>query len=382
MGHGGSKKDNSEIVVSSYTQNMGHTWGEGKGVAIFSQNGSKLKLEQEIPIDVGTPSFLELTKTHIYVALEIEKGVILCIDRKTREVVSTSEIIGFAPCHLKLHHTHRILFVANYVSGELVALGLNRSGLFTGKWTTAKSEKEPTGENGIQERQEACHGHCVLPIDHTDYVLFSDLGTDEVICFRINCESLEMTKTSVATFPPGYGPRTLVKHKEFVYCSCELNSHVATLKYEGNGIVKYIGSVLALPDDFAEATCMSHLAVSPCGKYVIAGNRVHVSPIGFKPSKEKIANYDKKTHSVHFASELRSALGGCLSVLKIVFSGLVFDSMHHSFGLTPRAFSFGGDVLYLCNQDTNTLTRLRFKKGRFEFIDEYPVGSPNCALVG
>jgi len=383
MGVLSSKKPPKEVIVSSYNENMAHTWGEGKGISIFRRDGDKaLELEKEIEIPDGPPSFLELTRNHIYACLECEEGVVLCIHRDTHEVVSRSPVIGFGPCHLKFHHNNRILFVANYVSGELCALGLDRKGHFNGKWRVAKSKSEPSGEDGIRERQEGHHGHCVLPIKGTDYVLFADLGTDEVLCFKCHPDTLALEQTSSAKLPPGHGPRTLVNPKgQWIYCSCELNSTVATLDYK-DGVIKYVSSVNALPDEFKETTSMSHITVSPCERYIIVGNRVHISPTGFKPSKEKIANYDPKTQSIHFADELRAAPGGCLSVLKVVFSGLVFESMQHSFGLTPRMFEFHDDVLHICNQDTNKLTRLRFEKGRFHYMDDVDVKSPNCVLIG
>ena len=54
MGALPSKKPPKEVIVSSYNENMAHTWGEGKGISIFSRDGDKaLKLEKEIEIPDG-----------------------------------------------------------------------------------------------------------------------------------------------------------------------------------------------------------------------------------------------------------------------------------------------------------------------------------------
>jgi len=370
MGFQASKCAKNEIFVSSYTSEMGHTWGEGKGFCVFSRNGSELKLEKEVQISQGTPSFMEWTDKYLYIALELEKGLVLCVDRETFEVVSTSEVIGFAPCHTKLHHSNKILFVANYVSGELVALGLNDNGTFTGKWSSTKSSSKASGEKGMASRQEGPHGHCVLPLEKSNYVLLADLGTDEVLCFSVDEETLELTQTSVATFPPGSGPRTLARNGKFIYCSCEISVNVAILTYEGDGIIKYVTSVKALSEDFSIPSSIAHLTVSPCGKFVIAGIRSHIPADAAKPSKELITKVSEKTEQ-----------GGMLSVLKVVDKGLELDSMHDSHGLTPRMFEFHDDILYVCNQDSNKLTQLKFDNGKFEFVAENEVGSPNCVLI-
>ena len=54
MGVLSSKKPPKEVIVSSYNENMAHTWGEGKGISIFRRDGDKaLELEKEIEIPEG-----------------------------------------------------------------------------------------------------------------------------------------------------------------------------------------------------------------------------------------------------------------------------------------------------------------------------------------
>lgn len=131
---------------------------------------------------------------------------------------------GAAPCHLSLDPAGRAVYVANY-GGSLAAFPVLRGGMLG----PAATVFENAGAGLDPDRQRGPHLHAVAPDPSGRFVHACDLGTDEVLTFRVGAASGELALVSRAKTPAGAGPRHFVLGRggRFLYANDELRPGVA-----------------------------------------------------------------------------------------------------------------------------------------------------------
>jgi len=154
----------------------------------------------------------------------------------------------------------------------------------------------PVGADGrVGDPQQviptARNAHAIITDRSNRYAFVPHLGTDQVFLFRFD----EKTGRLSANTPPvlqlakGSGPRHLVQSPDgrFVYLLNELTATVSTLALDGDGLLKEIHSVSALPADTRlgpgaprpnerdkeKDIWASDIHVTPDGRFVYAAER-------------------------------------------------------------------------------------------------------------
>ena len=180
--------------------------------------------------------------------------------------------------HLALDAAGKVIVVANYSGGSTALLAVGDYGE-----VKALSMLVPHKGSSIDpNRQQAPHAHGVAFDIKGRFVCVADLGTDEVIVYRLATDRL--TRESVWKAKPGAGPRHLAFHPngQWLYCINELNSTLAALIFdEKTGGLSELQTINTLPAGFSGHNTTAEVVVHPSGKFVYISNRGHDSTAAF-----------------------------------------------------------------------------------------------------
>lgn len=270
-----------------------YTRKTSKGIYRFALDPKARKLTAVKAVaEVGSPTYLTISEDNRYlfsIGQDGELGGVQAykINGEAGELVKLDEQLteGKPPCHLSFHQDK--LVTGNYHKGEV---GLYS---FTAKETLeADSFIQHTG-SGPHERQEKSHVHYAGFTPDRNYVIVCDLGTDELVTYRIDNNNLvrhETLKVKSAS-----GPRHIEFHPngKTAYVLTELSSEVIVFDYDTeNGSFSEKQTILAKPADFAETNDASAIHISSDGKFLYTGNRGHNSIALFQ--------IDQKTDKLSF----------------------------------------------------------------------------------
>ena len=235
---------------------------------------------------------------------------------------------GGAPCYISLDHTGKNALVANYVGGNVSILPVAADGQL-GPPTT----DQHTG-NGPHKNQNASHAHCLLPDPANKFTFAVNLGTDQVVGYRLDAAPGRLARLPEPAFvaKPGAGPRHLTFHPngKTAYLINELNSTLTTLAYDAAaGHFRELQTVSALPASYSGDNSCADVHVAPNGLFLYASNRGHNSIAVFA---------------------IDSSSGTLVSIQDV-------DTQ----GKTPRNFALdpSGRLLLVANQNSNNLVSYR-----------------------
>jgi 6-phosphogluconolactonase len=126
----------------------------------------------------------------------------------------------------------------------------------------------------------------IAPTPDGQLVLVTDLGTDQVLVYRLNTESGQLVQndqgTSVLAAEPGSGPRHFAfsPNGHRLYVINELASTASVYAYDTERQefqFLHLQTVSTLPAGFTGENACAHIAVSPDGRFVYGSNRGHDS---------------------------------------------------------------------------------------------------------
>ena len=236
---------------------------------------------------------------------------------------------GASPCYVSLDRSGKVALVANYLGGNVALLPLAADGHLAAPAATDQHEGR-----GPHKNQNGPHAHCLIPDPANTYAFAVDLGTDQVVGYRLNAALGQLTRlpTPAFTATPGAGPRHLVFHPNGrqAYLINELNSTLTVLAYDAAaGKFRELQTLTTLPSGFTGTNSCADVHVSPDGLFLYASNRGHNS----------IAVYAIDTSN-----------------------GTLAPIQHESTqGQTPRNFALtpSGRLLLVANQNSNTVVTFR-----------------------
>ena len=267
---------------------------------------------------------------------------------------------GADPCYLSLDPSGRYALVANYTGGTIAALPVTAGGRLEAATCVIHHQG-----SSIRPEQEGPHPHMIRPSGDGRFVLVTDLGSDQVLVYRLDAGTgqlaLSRHGTAVVSEQPGSGPRhfAFAPSGRTVYVINELNSTVTVYDFTAeSGELHPRQVVSTLPegvDGPAIGNSCAHIVVSPDGRFVYGSNRGH----------DSIAIWE-----VDDETETLRSVG------------------HESTrGKTPRNFSLDptGSWLLVANQDSDTIVPFRRDPGTGRLTASGPVTqtpSPVAILFG
>jgi 6-phosphogluconolactonase len=189
---------------------------------------------------------------------------------------------GTAACYLDVDRTGKALLVANYSSGSVAALPVKADGSL-GEHTSFFQHK---GSSVDPQRQKEPHAHCIVVSPDNKYAFAADLGTDQIVCYRLDPATATLTPTkSPAKAPAGAGPRHLTFHPDGkrAYVINELANSVTVFDYDADaGTLAQKQTVSTLPDDFKGTSYCADVKITPDGKFLYGTNRGHDSVAAYR----------------------------------------------------------------------------------------------------
>jgi 6-phosphogluconolactonase len=180
--------------------------------------------------------------------------------------------------HLALDPAGKVVVVANYSGGSTTLLAIGDYGDVKAPPLVIPHEGSSIDPN----RQQASHAHGVAFDAQGRFACVADLGTDEVIVYRLAAGKLN--RKSVWNAKPGAGPRHLAFHPngQWLYCINELHSTLSALAFEAeSGELSELQTIGTLPSDFTGQNTTAEVVVHPSGKFVYISNRGHDSTAAY-----------------------------------------------------------------------------------------------------
>jgi 6-phosphogluconolactonase len=190
------------------------------------------------------------------------------------EFVNSQVAEGWVPCHLAVHQAQRHVLSADYGDGAVTVYPLRPDGSVG----PASHVVRNRGEGPNPERQAGPHAHMVKPVQGTEWILTTDLGTDEVLAYTLDTElgQLRPRPGPPARVRPGSGPRHLEVHPSgTMFVVNELQSSVTVFSYDvSSGEMTETAEVRTVAgDDGGNGNAPSGLVLSPDARFLYVGNR-------------------------------------------------------------------------------------------------------------
>jgi 6-phosphogluconolactonase len=163
--------------------------------------------------------------------------------------------------------------VANYNGGNFVVLPINPDGSLE----PVVSAVEQTGSGPNAERQDTSHPHAVVFDPGGNFIAAADLGTDQVLIYRLDPDSGALAQVSAAGTAPGAGPRHIAFGPDgtTMYVVNELDATITLFAYDAEtGMIgEELQTVSTVPEPFEGTKSTAEIALHPSGRFLYNSNR-------------------------------------------------------------------------------------------------------------
>jgi 6-phosphogluconolactonase len=205
-------------------------------------------------------------------------------DRTGRlKVLNRQSALGTAACYLDVDQTGKAVLVANYATGSVASLPVEKDGSL-GK---AVSFIQHAGSSVDPARQKGPHAHCIVVSPNNRFAYAADLGLDQVLCYRLQAGKAKLSpaRQPFVRTPPGAGPRHLTFHPDgkHLYVINELANSVTLFDHDPeSGILIERQTISTLPKGFAGKSYCADVKVTPNGRFLYGTNRGHDSIAAYR----------------------------------------------------------------------------------------------------
>ena len=269
--------NSQNILIGTYTNT-----GKSEGVYYYRFDQSKGTAYYISKIAIEDPSFLTtgFNNKLIYSVDELgnKLGGVTAIrfNKSTGSMEKLNSVLsqGDHPCHVTVDSKNRFVFVANYTSGSLKAIKINKDGSLD----TSSQIIQHTGNSINISRQEKPHVHSSILSPDEKFLLVQDLGTDQITVHSVNflntTTPLSPAPISIFNTNPGSGPRHLTFHpkKSIAYSVQELDGTVNVLNFN-KGKLTLLQSISMVQKNDTRKNGAADIHISPDGKFLYASNR-------------------------------------------------------------------------------------------------------------
>lgn len=182
---------------------------------------------------------------------------------------------GDWPCHLAIDAGGRWLVASNYGSGNVALYPI----LPDGSLGEMSRFHQHHGEGPNTTRQEGPHAHSATFTPDNRFIIVADLGIDQLVTYKFDAVTGDMTPHGQTSTSPGSGPRHIAFHPggRYLYLANELDSTVSTFYYEPEtGSLSLMQILGTIPSEAMESW-VADIHVTSSGKYLYVSNRGHDS---------------------------------------------------------------------------------------------------------
>lgn len=190
---------------------------------------------------------------------------------------------GTAACYLDVDRTGKMVLVANYTSGSVAALPVKADGSLGEPASVVKH----VGSSVNPQRQKEPHAHCIVMSPGNKFAYAADLGTDQILCYKIDPATAKLTPNTppFAKTSAGAGPRHLTFHPngKRAYVINELLNSVTVFDHDaGSGALTEVQTIPTLPADFKGTSYCADVKLTPDGRFLYGTNRGHDSIAAYR----------------------------------------------------------------------------------------------------
>jgi 6-phosphogluconolactonase len=296
------------MYVGSFT---GEGRGRGEGLSVFARAGASdpWKLVQLVD-SVADPSFLAIDRRHRFLYSAHgggQQATSYTIDEASGRlsVLNTQPTKGVNGVHLAIDATDRFMALANYATGTLIVLPIEKDGTLGPVSDLATLTGTP-GPHRTEQASSHPH-HC--PFDRTGrFVVVPDKGLDKVFVYGLDTARGTLVEVTSADSRRGAAPRHVDFHptRPFAYVINELDSTLTTYRFEPEKKVLAPVQILpTLPPSFTGNNSTAEVWVAPSGRFVYGSNRGHdsivicavdqtsgtLTPIAWEPTRGRTPRY-------------------------------------------------------------------------------------------
>ncbi len=270
------------LLVGTYTEGDAAAKDKSEGIYVYEMNPATGELQyKSTAAGIKNPSYLAVhpSNKYVFAASEtsgndtIKTGLVYAYEfdksSKKLNMINAVSSEGTGPCYVSVHPSGNFAMTANYGSGSVALYPVAN----TGKLEKASSVDQHQGK-GPTDRQKSPHAHMIIPGKNQDFIYAVDLGTDEIVVYKLDADKLVNTNKNTK-LPGGAGPRHLDFHpeKDWAYVVNELGGTVTALKLDpSTGSLTTFQTISTLPEGAIEGAC-ADIHVTPSGKYLYASNR-------------------------------------------------------------------------------------------------------------
>jgi 6-phosphogluconolactonase len=182
---------------------------------------------------------------------------------------------GGSPCHLSVDRTGKLVVAANYGGGSIGAFPLKSDGSLN----EASAFVQHQGSSVDKARQKEPHAHSANFSPDNRFALFSDLGLDRILVYRLDISqgTLKPNDPAFGSVKTGSGPRHLAFHPNgrLAYEINEMVPSITVFSYDSQqGVLKEIEQVSAQPDNYTGTNNSgAEVVMHPSGRFLYASNR-------------------------------------------------------------------------------------------------------------
>ncbi|MCU0404686.1 MAG: lactonase family protein [Chitinophagaceae bacterium] len=268
------------LVIGTYTQTGSH----GIYTANFDTASGRIVLLDSI--SASNPSYLCISPNgrNVYAVSETaadKPGSVLSFDYNSLtgklKLLNAQSSGGDHPCFISIDALSKYVAVANYSGGTLALLPIDKMG--TLKPPVQVIQRRGSGPD--KRRQEKPHVHQAIFSPKQNHVVIADLGTDEIVGYKINTKKplpLDTLKTKKIKVAPGAGPRHIAFHpsKPVFYVMEEMSGKVSVHIF-GKKRIAWIQVIES--DTISTQPGSADIHVSPDGRFLYASNRADANSV-------------------------------------------------------------------------------------------------------
>jgi 6-phosphogluconolactonase len=348
----------------------------GRGICLFDFDAQTGVMEDRgVVAETPQPSFLAVDRqiTRLFAVNEVSQfagqrsGSVSSfrIDRATGKLaaVNVQPSGGQGPCHLCVDAGGVNVLVANYGSGSVASLPVEKDGTLK----PPSSVIQHAGKGPNAQRQSGPHAHGVYFDPSGKFVLAPDLGLDKIMIYPFDpaAGKLAAENAPFGEVVPGSGPRHLAFSKDgrFVYVLSEMKSTVTVFEWTPGArpSMQSAQTVSLLPANFKGNSTAAEIFLRPDGKFLYGSNRGHDSIVTFTVDQQ---------------------IGQLTKGPDLPWDG---GENNPTGGKTPRSFAIDptGRWLLAANQDSDSLVLFKIdaRTGAISPADKtFKVPSPTCVL--
>jgi 6-phosphogluconolactonase len=287
-------KNQPIIFVGTYTQKLPHVKGNASGIYTCRFNTETGVLTVvDSTTDIVNPSFVTISpdKKYVYSVGEVAGSgtqrlgkVAAYKNTEGGKLLKINDLpsYGNAPCHISTDKTGKFVFVANYLTGNVLSYGVKPDGgLVDTICMNQHIAKTPWAHN-------------IQPSPDNKNVFAVDKGADKIYIYKLGEKGNIIPQSHIST-AKGAGPRhldfNLKNNLQFVVIN-ENSSALGSYIYDDKTLkIILLDSLSTLPKDFTKNNSCADVHFHPNGKFVYGSNRGHNSIViyGFNGETGKLS---------------------------------------------------------------------------------------------